>query len=45
MLVGEACVVKAETVQYRGLEVVDVDRILDDVQAEVIGLADDLAGL
>ena len=36
---GEAFVVEAEQVQDRGLQVVDVDRVLDDVEAEVVGLA------
>ena len=37
--VGEAFVVEAEQVQDRGLQVVDVDRVLDDVEAEVVGAA------
>ncbi len=43
--VGEPRVVDAEQVEDRGVEVVDVDRVLDDVPAEVVGLADDLAPL
>ena len=35
---GELGVVDAEQVQDRGLEVVDVDRVLGDVVAEVVGL-------
>ena len=37
--------VDAELVQQRGVEVVDVDGILDDVVAEVVRLADDVAAL
>ncbi len=37
--VGQLRVVDAEQVQDRGLEVVDVDRVLGDVVAEVVGLA------
>ena len=43
--VGEALVVDAEQVQHRGVEVADVDRVLDDVVAEVVGLAVDRAAL
>ena len=32
-------VIDAEAVQDRGVHVVDVDRIFDDVVAEVVGLA------
>ena len=38
--VGQLQVVEAEQVQDRGVEVVDVDRVLDDVPADVVGLAD-----
>lgn len=35
-------VIQAERVQARGLQVMDVDRIGDQVIAEVVSLADDL---
>ena len=38
-------VVDAQAVQDRGVQVVDVDRVLDDVVAEVVGLAVDDARL
>ena len=38
-LVGEALVVDAEAVEDRGVEVAEVDRVLDDVVAEVVGRA------
>ena len=34
---GELLVVEAEQVKDRGLEVVDVDRVLGDVEAQVVG--------
>jgi hypothetical protein len=34
---GEPFVVEAETVEDGGLEVVDVDRVFSDVEAEVVG--------
>jgi hypothetical protein len=34
--VGEALVVDAELVEEGGVEVVDVDGVLDDVEAEVV---------
>ena len=37
--------VDAQAVQDRGVQVVDVDRVLDDVVAEVVGLAVDDARL
>ena len=37
----EPLVVDAQAVQDRGVQVVDVDRVLDDVVAEVVGLAVD----
>ena len=40
-LEGEPFVVDAQAVQDRGVQVVDVDRVLDDVVAEVVGLAVD----
>src|SRR5207249_2153427 len=40
--VGETGVVEAEEVQDGGVEVVDVDGVLDDAPAKVVGLADDL---
>ena len=44
-LEGQAFVVDAQAVEDRGVEVVDVDGVLDDVVAEVVGLAVDDAGL
>ena len=41
---GQMLVVQPEEVQDRGLEVVDVDRGLDDVEAEIIGCAQGLTG-
>ena len=41
--VGEAGVVEAEQMQGGGVQVVDVDGILDDVVAEVVRLAVDVA--
>ena len=38
--VGQPRVVEAEQVQHRGVQVVDVDPVLDDVEAEVVGLAE-----
>ena len=43
--VGEAFVVDAEEVQDGGLEVVDVDGMIDGVEAEVVGSAESEAGL
>src|SRR5687768_13336421 len=43
--VGEALVVEAEEVEDGGLEVVDVVLVLDHAEAQLVGLADDLAGL
>ena len=43
--VGEPLVVDAEQVQDRGLQIVDVDGVLDDVVAEVVGAAVDVAAL
>src|SRR5205823_4033476 len=42
--VSELSVIEAEELQDRGVQVVDVDGILDDVPAEFIGLAEDGAG-
>ncbi len=39
--VGQPLVVDAQAVQDRGVQVVDVDRLLGDVVAEVVGLAVD----
>ena len=39
----EALVVEAQQVQHRGVEVADVDRVLDDVVGEIVGLAVDRA--
>ena len=38
--VGQLGVVEAQQVQDRGLQVVDVDAVLDGVEAELVGLAD-----
>ena len=38
-LEGQPGVVDAQAVEDRGVQVVDVDRVLDDVVAEVVGLA------
>ena len=38
--VGQLQVIDAQEVQNRGVQVVDVDRVRDDVVAEVVGLAD-----
>ena len=42
---GEAFVVDAKELENGGLEVVDVDRVFGDVEAEVVGLAEGDAGL
>ena len=42
---GQLGVVEAEQVQDRRLQVVDVDAVLDRREAELVGLADDLARL
>lgn len=39
VVVGEAFVIEAEEVEDGGLEVVDVDFVLGDVEAEVVGFA------
>ena len=44
-VVGQPFVVDAQEVEDRGLEVVDVDGVLGDVVAEVVGLAVGDAGL
>ena len=38
--VGQLRVIEAEEVQHRGVQVVDVDRVLDGVVAEFVGAAD-----
>ena len=43
--VREPRVVEAEQVQQRGVQVVDVDRVGDDVEAEIVGLAVRVPGL
>src|SRR2546425_4902907 len=43
--IGQAGVVDAQTVQNGGLQVVDMNRIFQDVEPEVICLSDHLAGL
>ena len=45
VVVGEAFVIEAETVQDRRLKVVDVNGILDDVESEVVGGAEGHARL
>ena len=42
---GQAAMIDAQAVQDRGVEVVNVDGVLDDVVTEVVGLAVDDAGL
>ena len=37
--VGELCVVDAQDVEHRGVEVAEVDRVFGDVVAEVVGAA------
>ena len=37
--IGQARMVDTEQVQHRGVKVVDVHRILDDIEAEVVGFA------
>src|SRR5262245_26198369 len=44
MLYAETLVVEAEQVQNRRVEVANVDRVFDDVVAEVVGLAVDGTG-
>ena len=41
--VGELLVVEAQEVQNRGVQVVDVDAVLDGLEAEVVGRAVDVA--
>ena len=43
--VGELLVVEAQQVQDRGVQVVDVDRVLDGLEAELVGRAVDVAAL
>ena len=43
--VFKTLLVQAEEVEQGGVEVVDVDRVLDDVPAQFVGLADHLAPL
>ena len=38
--VGELRVVEAQQVQQRGVQIVDVDAVFDDVEAEVVGSAE-----
>ena len=45
VLVGEPLVVEAQQVQDGGVEVADVHRVLDDVVAEIVGLAVDRPAL
>lgn len=42
---GEALVIDAEEVEHRGVEVVDLGAVLDDLVAVVVGLAVDRASL
>ena len=37
--VGQLRVIEAEQVQQRGVQIVDVDRVARDVEAEVVGRA------
>ena len=39
--VGEFLVIEAEEVEERGVEVVDVDFVFDDAEAEFVGRAED----
>ena len=39
-LVGQPCVVDAQAVQDRGVQIVDVHRVARDVVAVIVGLAD-----
>src|SRR5687768_17757059 len=43
--IREACMIESETVQHSGLEIVDMNRILDHVHAEVIGAPNGHTGL
>ena len=43
--VSETGVLEAEALEDGRLEIVDVDSVLGDLEAEVVGLADDLAAL
>ena len=43
--VGELFVVEAQQVQDRGVQVVDVDLVLDRLEAELVGRAVDVAAL
>src|ERR1700722_12189589 len=45
MAISELSVVKAEAVQYRGLQIVHVNFILDDVKSQVVRHSDCLAAL
>src|ERR1700733_1467171 len=42
--VAEPFVIETQQVQDRGMELVDVDRVFDDVVGEIVGLAVDRAG-
>ena len=45
VFVGEPFVIDAEQVQHGGVEIVNVDRVFDDVVGEVVGFAVDRARL
>ena len=43
--IGELLVIEAQQVQHRGVQVVNVDLLLDGLKAEVVGGAVDIARL
>ena len=43
--VGQPRVVEAQAVQHRGVQVVDVDRLLDGAEAELVGRAVNVAAV
>ena len=45
VVVRQARVIQAEAIEQRGLQIVHVDLVFVDVQAEIVGLADDLPRL
>src|SRR5215831_11289283 len=42
--IGQLCVVETQALQDRGLQVVNVNFVFDDIEPEVIGFADHLPG-
>ncbi len=42
--IGQFCMIQAETVQHRGLQIVNVHVVFGDLQAQFIALSDNLAG-